>query len=87
MEDIIRMSTHFISYPESIRSVKHVMGYKCFSIFLYKKTNVQANFSIQDFTLYGVLKNGQVKRRVQYIYNPNLRFSQRCFLQFQSARL
>lgn len=44
-----------------------------------KTTDVQANFSIQDFTLYGVFRNGQVKRRVQHLYNPNWRLSQRCF--------
>jgi hypothetical protein len=52
-----------------------------------KTTDVQANFNTQDFILHGVLKNGQVKRRVRLLYNPNLRFSQRCFWQFHSARL
>jgi len=50
------MSTHFISCPESIRSVKRVVGYKYYSSFFYKNNWRSSKLHFSGFYIIRRLK-------------------------------
>ena len=56
------MSTHFISCPESIRSVKRVVGYKYYSSFFYKNNWRSSKLHFSGFYIIRRLKKRQSQK-------------------------